>query len=88
MVCTDDWQETPFLMQGFMIESLDDIDTVAEYSEHVWIDAVREQYGAAKTVGRALKRRSRRERGRTSGAPLLRSIAASVLLSATPVPSA
>ena len=39
-----DWQETPFLMQGFMIESLDDIDTVAEYSQHVWIDAVREQW--------------------------------------------
>lgn len=39
-----DWQETPFLMQGFMIESLDDIDIVAEYSQHVWIDAVREQW--------------------------------------------
>jgi putative nucleotidyltransferase with HDIG domain len=39
-----DWQETPFLMQGFMIESLDDIDTVAEFSQHVWIDAVREQW--------------------------------------------
>jgi putative nucleotidyltransferase with HDIG domain len=39
-----DWQETPFLMQGFMIESLDDIDAVAQYSEHVWIDAVREEW--------------------------------------------
>ncbi len=39
-----DWQETPFLMQGFMIESLDDIDIVAEYSQHVWIDAVREHW--------------------------------------------
>lgn len=39
-----DWQETPFLMQGFMIESFDDIDAVAEYSQHVWIDAVREQW--------------------------------------------
>jgi hypothetical protein len=37
-----DWQETPFLMQGFMVESLDDIDIVAEYSQHVWIDEVRE----------------------------------------------
>ena len=36
-----DWQETPFLMQGFMIEDLDDIDIVAQYSQHVWIDAVR-----------------------------------------------
>ena len=38
------WEETPFLMQGFMIESLDDIDTVAEYSQHVWIDAVKEEW--------------------------------------------
>lgn len=36
------WLETPFLMQGFVIESLDDIDAIAEYSEHVWIDAVQE----------------------------------------------
>jgi putative nucleotidyltransferase with HDIG domain len=34
------WLETPFLMQGFVIESLNDIDTIAEYSQHVWIDAV------------------------------------------------
>lgn len=37
-----DWLETPFLMQGFVIESLDDIDAVAEYSTHIWIDAVQE----------------------------------------------
>ena len=39
-----DWQETPFLMQGFMIESLDDIDTVAQYSQYVWVDAVKEEW--------------------------------------------
>lgn len=39
-----DWQDTPFLMQGFMIESLDDIDSVAEYAEYLWIDAVREEW--------------------------------------------
>lgn len=39
-----DWQETPFLMQGFMIESLDDIDTVAEFSQYVWVDAVKEEW--------------------------------------------
>ena len=38
------WLETPFLMQGFVIESLDDIDAIAEYSQHVWIDAVREEW--------------------------------------------
>lgn len=37
-----DWLETPFLMQGFIVESLDDIDAIAEYSTHVWIDAVQE----------------------------------------------
>ncbi|WP_308429285.1 HD-GYP domain-containing protein [Cellvibrio zantedeschiae] len=40
------WLETPFLMQGFMIESLDDIDAVAEYAQHVWIDAVGEEWVA------------------------------------------
>ena len=39
-----DWLETPFLMQGFVVESLDDIDTVAEYSEYVWVDAVQETW--------------------------------------------
>lgn len=39
-----DWLETPFLMQGFVVESLDDIDTVAEYSEYIWVDAVQETW--------------------------------------------
>ena len=38
------WLETPFLMQGFTIESLDDIDAVAEYSQYVWVDAVSEEW--------------------------------------------
>jgi putative nucleotidyltransferase with HDIG domain len=38
------WLETPFLMQGFVIESLDDIDAIAEYSQHVWIDAVSQEW--------------------------------------------
>lgn len=36
------WLETPFLIQGFVVESLDDIDTVAQYSEYIWIDAVQQ----------------------------------------------
>jgi len=40
------WLETPFLMQGFVIESLDDIDAVAEYAQYVWIDAVNEEWVA------------------------------------------
>lgn len=39
-----DWLETPFLVQGFMVETLDDIDVVAEYCEHVWIDAVKDEW--------------------------------------------
>ncbi|WP_339619157.1 MULTISPECIES: HD-GYP domain-containing protein [unclassified Marinimicrobium] len=35
-----DWLDTPFLVQGFMIEGPEDVDTVAEYAEYVWIDAV------------------------------------------------
>lgn len=33
-----DWMETPFLMQGFVVETLEDIDLVAQYSEYVWVD--------------------------------------------------
>lgn len=39
-----DWLETPFLIQGFLVETLDDIDIVAEYCEHIWIDAVQEEW--------------------------------------------
>lgn len=35
-----DWMETPFLLQGFVVESEQDIDVVAEYCEHVWVDKV------------------------------------------------
>lgn len=45
------WLETPFLMQGFVIESLEDIEAVAEYSEHVWIDAVRQEWVAPEVRG-------------------------------------
>lgn len=41
-----DWLETPFLMQGFVVESLDDIDTIAQYSEYVWIDAIQQTWVA------------------------------------------
>jgi len=45
------WLETPFLMQGFLIESMEDIAAVAEYSEHVWIDAVHEDWIAPEVKG-------------------------------------
>lgn len=37
-----DWLETPFLVQGFLIETLEDIDVVAHYAEYVWVDKVQQ----------------------------------------------
>ncbi|WP_370981605.1 HD-GYP domain-containing protein [Agaribacterium sp. ZY112] len=34
-----DWLDTPFIMQGFLIEEPEDVDIVAEYCEHVWVDS-------------------------------------------------
>ncbi|WP_394200925.1 HD-GYP domain-containing protein [Marinagarivorans algicola] len=36
-----EWLDTPFLMQGFYIETTDDVNTVAEYCEYVWVDVAR-----------------------------------------------
>lgn len=39
-----DWLDSPFLMQGFLVESLDDIEVLADLCEHVWIDAFFEEW--------------------------------------------
>ncbi len=39
-----DWLETPFLLQGFMVESMADIEVVAEHCQYVWVDAVEEHW--------------------------------------------
>lgn len=39
-----DWLQTPFLMQGFRINSLDDIETVRRYCDYVWIDTLTWNY--------------------------------------------
>lgn len=39
-----DWLETPFLMQGFMIESSEHIDQLVQYCEYVWVDKVGDQW--------------------------------------------
>ncbi|WP_027330757.1 HD-GYP domain-containing protein [Marinimicrobium agarilyticum] len=39
-----DWLETPFLVQGFMIETPEEAQTVAEHAEYVWIDAVQSKW--------------------------------------------
>lgn len=33
------WLDTPFIMQGFILETSDDIDVVAEYCDFVWVDS-------------------------------------------------
>lgn len=33
-----DWLDTPFIMQGFLLEDTEDIDIVSEYCEYVWVD--------------------------------------------------
>jgi len=33
-----DWLDTPFIMQGFLIEEPQDIEIVAEFCEYVWVD--------------------------------------------------
>ena len=50
-----DWLETPFLMQGFLVESPDDIAVIAEYSEYVWVDAVREEWTPPDLRGKLTK---------------------------------
>lgn len=37
-----DWLETPFILQGFHIEEYDDIETVAQYCDYVWVDQSRQ----------------------------------------------
>ncbi|WP_188149664.1 HD-GYP domain-containing protein [Teredinibacter waterburyi] len=32
-----DWLETPFLLQGFLIHSANDVEEVAKYCEYVWV---------------------------------------------------
>ena len=38
------WLETPFLVQGFLIESLDHIILVQEFCDYVYIDSVRDDW--------------------------------------------
>ena len=37
-----DWLDSPFLYQGFMIESQEDIRLLEEECEYVWIEPARE----------------------------------------------
>ncbi len=39
-----DWLDTPFLMQGFLVETPADIETVAEFSQYVWVETEEERW--------------------------------------------
>lgn len=41
------WIETPFLLQGFYIKSLDQIEEISNYCEFVYIDETQDQWSAA-----------------------------------------
>lgn len=38
------WLETPFILQGFKIENLKDIETIAEYCEYVYIEGTEDKW--------------------------------------------
>jgi HD-GYP domain-containing protein (c-di-GMP phosphodiesterase class II) len=46
-----EWLDTPFLMQGFFIESVADVNTVCQYCEYVWVDSTRKASSLAQTSG-------------------------------------
>ena len=54
-----DWLGTPFLTQGFLLESEDDIFRVREYCEHVWIDVHKCVHISAKLARYAKGERAR-----------------------------
>lgn len=38
------WLDTPYLLQGFLVQTQDDIDEVGKYCEYVFIDPLKAQY--------------------------------------------
>ena len=38
-----DWLQTPFLYQGFFIESIEDIEQLEKYCQYVWVDHTKDQ---------------------------------------------
>lgn len=42
-----EWLDTPFLLQGFLVETEEDIDVVAEYCKYIWIDEVQHKKPSA-----------------------------------------
>lgn len=48
-----DWLETPFILQGFVLESQEDVDIVAEYCSYVYVDTIYKAVPLAAAQGRS-----------------------------------
>ncbi len=53
------WLETPFLVQGFLIETMEHIDLVQQFCEYVYIDAVEESWVGPEERGVCTNRKKR-----------------------------
>ena len=47
-----DWIGTPFLLQGFLVQTQDDIDLLAQYCSHVFVDTVKSETFVRSTLQR------------------------------------
>ncbi|WP_018015776.1 HD-GYP domain-containing protein [Teredinibacter turnerae] len=56
-----DWLDTPFIMQGFLLEQREDIDIVSEFCEYVWVDVDHRDSGSvhSSNIGSATQARQR-----------------------------
>ncbi len=52
------WLETPFMMQGFCLESTEDIDEVRSYCQHVFVDVAKSRQKHHPLLQRAMRARS------------------------------
>ena len=50
-----DWIGTPFLLQGFLVQTQDDIDLLAQYCRHVFVDTVKSENFVRNTLQRLEK---------------------------------
>ncbi|MET0809438.1 MAG: HD-GYP domain-containing protein [Pseudoxanthomonas sp.] len=47
-----DWIGTPFLLQGFLVQTQDDIDLLAQYCRHVFVDSIKSETFVRSTLQR------------------------------------
>lgn len=51
------WLDTPFVVQGFLLECLEDIDEVRNYCEYVFVDTRKSVYTKSKIIQKAIQTR-------------------------------